>query len=75
MANETAPRERAYYVCCGPQGRLGISFCGISLVVIGTLWLLSNLGVFSYDWWDFLLPVLLIGWGLVHLISSRKLGR
>ncbi|MFQ5606288.1 MAG: LiaI-LiaF-like domain-containing protein [bacterium] len=61
-----------YCVRARVHGWKGISFCGVALIAVGVLWLLGNLHVISHGWWRYLLPLLLIGWGMLHLFSVRK---
>ncbi|MBM2839750.1 MAG: Phage shock protein PspC (stress-responsive transcriptional regulator) [Bacteroidetes bacterium] len=50
-------------------------FWGILLVVVGSLWLMSNLGVWHRWWgfsWDLLLPTVLILAGVAFLFGGRN---
>jgi len=50
-------------------------FWGILLVVVGAVWLLSNLGVWHRWWgfsWDLLLPTVLILGGVAFLFGGRN---
>jgi phage shock protein C len=50
-------------------------FWGFLLVVVGTLWLLGNLGVWHRWWgfsWEMLLPTLLILAGVTFLFGGRR---
>ncbi len=60
------------YYSCWPVGRLGGLYCGASLVVIGAVCLASNLELISEEWWEIVIPVLLIGWGAAIVFGSRS---
>lgn len=50
-------------------------FWGILLVVVGTLWLLSNMGIWHRWWsfsWDVMLPVVLVLAGVAFLFGGRN---
>ena len=64
--------QHHYYSSCGPVGRWGGLFCGASLVLIGALWLSTNLELISEEWWEIVIPVLLIGWGAAIVFGSRS---
>ncbi len=64
--------QHHYYSCLWPVGRLGGLFCGASLVAIGAVWLASNLELISQEWWEIVIPVLLIGWGAAIVFGSRS---
>ena len=64
--------QHHHYSCLWPVGRLGGLFCGASLVVIGAVCLSSNLGLISEEWWEIVIPVLLIGWGAAIVFGSRS---
>ncbi|MFA6896434.1 MAG: DUF5668 domain-containing protein [Candidatus Paceibacterota bacterium] len=52
--------------CCGSHAWLG----PIILLIIGVLWLLSDLGVFYMDisWW----PIVFIVFAVIKLIHGKK---
>ncbi len=56
------------------MGRRGSVFWGIALVVLGVVWLLSNLGIVPENWWELILPVLLVAWGVAIWLGSRGAG-
>ena len=64
--------EHRYYTCFWPVGRPGILFCGTALVLVGAVWLASNLELISEEWWEVVMPVLLIGWGAAIVFGSRS---
>ncbi|NIR46972.1 hypothetical protein GWO43_00615 [candidate division KSB1 bacterium] len=72
MSTEKRSDSQIYHICCWPVGRTGLSFCGIALIVIGFVWLLSNVGLLADFWWEILLPLLLIGWGMSQVLTARK---
>ena len=45
-------------------------FAGILLIVIGAYLLLRNVLQLDIPFWDFLLPVLLILWGITMLVRN-----
>jgi hypothetical protein len=45
-------------------------FAGIFLIIIGAYLLLRNVMDLDIPFWDFLLPVLLILWGLSMLVKN-----
>jgi phage shock protein PspC (stress-responsive transcriptional regulator) len=50
-------------------------FWGILLVVVGTVWLMSNLGIWHRWWglsWDILLPTVLVLAGVAFLFGGRS---
>lgn len=50
-------------------------FWGILLVVVGTLWLLSNMGIWHRWWsfsWDVMLPLVLVLAGVAFLFGGRN---
>lgn len=73
---EESEREVHHHVygcpCCGPTGRWGAIFWGWALAAVGGVWLLSNLGVITEDWWEVVIPILIIGWGVATLLSARR---
>lgn len=77
MTVDSSARQEAHRChcwCCGAMGRWGSVFCGLTLVLLGVAWLLSNLGVLPEDWWGMVLPLLLIAWGVVIWLGSRGSG-
>lgn len=60
--------------CCGALGRRGPIFWGLTLVLLGVVWLLSNLGILPESGWGVAVPLLLIAWGLVIWLGSRETG-
>ncbi len=64
--------QHHYYSCLWPVGRWGGLFCGASLVGIGAVCLSSNLELISEEWWEIVIPVLLIGWGAAIVFGSRS---
>ena len=58
----------------GQNGRRGAVLAGLILIVIGALFLLSNLGLLGWWRWDVFWPLILIGVG-VALLAGRLLGR
>lgn len=64
--------QHHYYFCCWPPGRSGWLFCGSALILVGAVWLASNLGWVTEDWWSLVLPVLLAGWGIAILAHERR---
>lgn len=46
--------------------------CGIALLVIGALLLLSNLHIFWWLQWQYIWPVILIGIGLIIIFGRRR---
>ena len=67
--------QHHYYTCFWPVGRWGVPFCGTALVVIGAAWLATNLELISEEWWEIVIPVLLIGWGAAIVFGSRSDGK
>lgn len=45
---------------------------GIMLVIVGTVFLLQNLGYFSVEAWNILWPALLIGLGLAMIAKRTR---
>ncbi len=64
--------QHRYYTCFWPVGRWGVTFCGTALVVIGAACLATNLELISEEWWEIVIPVLLIGWGAAIVFGSRS---
>ena len=64
--------QHHYYSCLWPVGRFRGLFCGTSLVVIGAACLATNLELISEEWWEIVIPVLLIGWGAAVVFGSRS---
>ncbi len=60
--------------CCGAMGRWGPIFWGLMLVLVGVVWLLSNLGILPENWWGVVFPLLLIAWGIMIWLGSRRTG-
>jgi hypothetical protein len=54
--------------CCWPAGSSGLKFWGVFLVVVGSIWLLSNLGITAALVW----PLFFIGLGLFYLSRARR---
>jgi hypothetical protein len=50
-------------------------FAGIFLIIIGAYLLLRNVLELDIPFWDFLLPVLLILWGMSMLFKNLSSGR
>lgn len=66
MQDATNRDERVHhhYHCCGiPAGRPSAIFWGITLLIVGVCWLLTEAGFLARDWWAFLGPALLLVWG------------
>ncbi len=47
-------------------------FWGIALVLVGILLLLDRAGMIDIDFGDFIIPVVLIAWGLKTILNNRK---
>ena len=47
-------------------------FFGLTMIVLGGCWLLSNLGYLPPEWWRFALPSLLMVWGVLTLWRRPK---
>ena len=48
------------------------NFFGIILIVLGLLFLMSNLNLFAWFRWSYLWPVILVAIGLVIIFSARR---
>ncbi len=76
VGEERSERKADRYVyvcpCCGPTGRRWGIFWGFLLTAIGAVLLLDNLEVIPWDWWDFLIPLLLVAWGINILWRTRR---
>lgn len=58
--------------CCGLVQPWRILFWGGALVLIGGSWLLRELGLLPANWGSFLIPFLLVIYGLVLLFSATR---
>ena len=68
LQNEERQLERVYRAsCCGLQSRFGAFVWGSAWVLIGSVFLLSNMGLLPYGWSGIFWPLLIIGIGLAHL--------
>jgi len=66
-------RHQVYrWCCCVPLSRRGVIFWALALILVGCLWLLSNLDLISNDWWGIFFPLILIGLGFIYLLTSRE---
>lgn len=63
LKKEEQQRQSYPLCCCWPASDSGLEFWGLILVVIGGLWLLSNLGITAVIIW----PLFFIGLGLFYL--------
>jgi phage shock protein C len=77
MPASPATGSAAAQPASGPRQSAGSKFWGIFLVVIGSVWVLSNVGLsFWHHWWGIpwgvALPILLIGVGVAFLVGSSK---
>ena len=52
----------------GSHGKMVHMLMGLALVVLGVLWWLTNYGTIDSAFWDWLLPLLVILWGLMALV-------
>lgn len=67
LKEEEKRQERnPVYSCCS-VGSNAWKFWGVALVVIGSIWLLGNLGLAATVLW----PLLFIGLGLFYLSRAR----
>jgi len=64
---KTTQHEHHYYYGCFP-GKSWIAFCGVTLVIIGSFWLLEELGIIYWFWWDLVIPIILIVWGSSYIL-------
>lgn len=67
---EEENRQRDYHplYCCWPQSNSGLKFWGLFLVVVGGIWLLSNLGITAAIIW----PLFFIGLGLFYISRTKE---
>jgi uncharacterized membrane protein len=68
---EEEHRQQNYPLCCcWPSSSSGLNFWGLFLVVVGSIWLLSNIGFAAVIVW----PLFFIGLGLFYLSRARGEG-
>ena len=61
--------RKIIYGFCGIPTPLGALFCGVVIFSIGSLWLMENLGMIPDNWWEYVLPAILISWGLSYILA------
>jgi len=66
-------KESDRIIICGFPNKLGVLFCGAVAFLVGSLWLMENLGMIPDDWWGFVLPTILISWGLVYILAYFRI--
>jgi len=71
--NEKESDRKIFYGFCGFPNKFGVLFCGAVTFLVGSLWLMENLGVIPNDWWEFVLPTILISWGLFYILAYFRI--
>jgi hypothetical protein len=74
--NEMSRQEVHHHHCCcaGVSTRGGRLFWGAALVILGGLWLLTNLDLIPVRWWELVGPALIIAWGVTIWLRVKSAG-